>query len=98
MELTEAVRIVREEGFGGAWNQLARDTVLVALEQAQAQANVALLDAVRVRGELREMEAERDAAGRTGPAQARDATSACRCCRAECCAQGRAGRAASGYG
>ena len=79
MELTEAVRIVREivrplVWARGRWSEhgwvrdtekaAALDAVLAALEQAQAQANVALLDAVRVRGELREMEAERDAAQR----------------------------------
>ena len=35
MEIAEAVRLVREEGFGGARNQTARDTVLAALEAAE---------------------------------------------------------------
>jgi hypothetical protein len=70
MELTEAVRIVREQtipALRAMWRDwypvhvAALETVLVALEQAQAQANVALLDAVRVRSELREMGDERDA-------------------------------------
>jgi hypothetical protein len=69
MELTEAVRIVREQtipALRAMWRDwypvhvAALETVLVALEQAQAQANVALLDAVRVRSELREMGDERD--------------------------------------
>ena len=35
MEIAEAVRLVREDGFGGARNQTARDTVLAALEAAE---------------------------------------------------------------
>jgi len=53
MELAEAVRIVREERWGGTRHQEARETVLAALEQAQP--------CTHMEGYVERLEAERDA-------------------------------------
>ena len=53
MELTEAVRSVREERWGGTRHQEARETVLAALEQAQP--------CTHMEGYVERLEAERDA-------------------------------------